>query len=113
MKKNIVVAIIVAAGVGQRLNSRVPKQYHKIRGNEVIRLSVMKFLFHPGIDEVLVVIHKHHRILAKKALDGLKILPLVYGGETRQESVLKGLKAIKSIKPKIQLYLQYEFKNNC
>ena len=100
MKKNVVVAIIVAAGVGQRLNSKIPKQYHKIRENEVIRLSVMKFLFHPGIDKVLVVINKHHTLLAKKALDGLKILPLVYGGETRQDSVLKGLKAIKSIKPK-------------
>ena len=31
MKKNVVVAIIVAAGVGQRLNSKTPKQYHKIR----------------------------------------------------------------------------------
>jgi len=100
MKKNVVIAIIVAAGLGQRLNSKLPKQYHKISENEVIRLSVIKFLLHPGIDKVLVVINKHHRILAKEALDGLNVLPLVYGGETRQESVLKGLKAIKQIKPK-------------
>ena len=98
MKKNVVVAVIVAAGVGQRLNSRIPKQYHKIHENEVIRLSVMKFLFHPGIDKVLVVINKQHTILAKKALDGLKILPLVYGGKTRQDSVLNGTQSYKKYK---------------
>lgn len=88
------VALIVAAGRGERLGADLPKQYLNLAGLPVLRRSVMAFLRHPAVDEVVVVINPAHRDLYDTAVSGLGLPEPVSGGATRQQSVLKGLEAL-------------------
>ena len=50
-------AVIVAGGSGVRFGGKIPKQFIKIDGQEIISFSVNTFLEHPKIDEVIIVSH--------------------------------------------------------
>jgi len=94
-----VIAIIVAGGIGKRFSNKIPKQYLEINNCSIIRHTILRFLTHSEIDHVQVIINKKHTRISRNSLKGLNILPVVYGGKNRQESVLKGLKAIKKLNP--------------
>ena len=100
MTKKIVAALVLASGIGKRFSSIVPKQYMTINDMPIIRHSVMKFISHPNINKVLVVINQKHIALAETSLNGLDILPFTFGGQTRQISVLIGLRELYQYKPK-------------
>ena len=100
MTKKIVAALVLASGIGKRFSSIVPKQYMTINDMPIIRHSVMKFISHPNIDKVLVVINQKHIALAETSLNDLDILPFTFGGKTRQISVLNGLRELYQYKPK-------------
>ncbi len=101
MEKGQNIALITAAGRGSRIvaDYEVPKQYLKLCGISILRHSINTFLKHPDIDNVLVVIHKEDIELYKEAVAGLDILPPVFGGSTRQESVRLGLSSLKNDPP--------------
>lgn len=84
-------ALIVAAGAGHRFGGPIPKQYRLLAGRAVLRWTVERFLDHPGIDEVLVVIDPDRRDLYDTALAGLALPEPAAGGATRQDSVANGL----------------------
>lgn len=86
--------LIVAGGVGERAGEGLPKQYRLLAGKPVLRHTVERFLGHPGITHVQVVIHPSHGELYKQACEGLPLPPPVMGGESRQQSVFHGLKAL-------------------
>ncbi|WP_114391633.1 bifunctional 2-C-methyl-D-erythritol 4-phosphate cytidylyltransferase/2-C-methyl-D-erythritol 2,4-cyclodiphosphate synthase [Oleisolibacter albus] len=88
------IALIVAAGRGERFGADVPKQYLSLAGRTVLRRSVEAFLHHPQVDAVRVVINPAHRDLYKDALAGLDLPEPVAGGASRQESVCNGLEAL-------------------
>lgn len=88
--------IIVAAGSGHRMSSNTPKQYMKIAGKELLRWSVESFSSMSFIDHVCVVISKDHMELYEKSVSGLDISKHVFGGNSRQESVYKGLKSLEA-----------------
>jgi len=85
------VALLVAAGRGHRVGAPLPKQYVKIGGEAVLRHAVRRFLAHPRISSVLVVIHPDDRALYDEAVAGLELPPPVMGGAERQDSVRNGL----------------------
>ncbi len=91
-------AVIVAAGSGERMGGDMPKQYQSVGGIPILRRSVLAFLSHPLIAGVLVVINPSHRHLYDQAVEGLDVLPPVFGGATRQESSLNGLEALSARK---------------
>jgi 2-C-methyl-D-erythritol 4-phosphate cytidylyltransferase / 2-C-methyl-D-erythritol 2,4-cyclodiphosphate synthase len=95
------IALITAAGRGSRIvaDYEVPKQYLKLCGISILRHSINIFLKNPEIDNVLVIIHRDDIGLYKEAIAGLDILPPVFGGDTRQESVRLGLESLKSSPP--------------
>lgn len=97
-----VIALIVAAGRGVRMISDydLPKQYLAIGNKTILRRSIDAFLNHKLIDNVLVVIHESDIDLYKDSIEGIEILPPVFGGATRQESVRFGLEALININPK-------------
>ena len=99
MTKTITAALVLASGIGKRYPSIVPKQYMMINDMPVIRHTVMKFISHPNINKVLVVINQKHIALAKTSLNGLDILPFAFGGQTRQISVFNGLQELYRYKP--------------
>ncbi len=83
------VALIVAAGRGERAGGDVPKQYAMLAGRSVLARAVDGFAGMP----VYVVIGSDQKAMAESALDGRDVT-LVTGGPERQRSVQLGLAAI-------------------
>jgi 2-C-methyl-D-erythritol 4-phosphate cytidylyltransferase/2-C-methyl-D-erythritol 2,4-cyclodiphosphate synthase len=94
------VALIVAAGRGLRAGGGVlPKQYQTIGGIPILRHSLDAFLAHRAVDRVIAVIAAGDQRYHDVAPQHQHLLPPVTGGETRQESVRAGLRALASGKP--------------
>jgi 2-C-methyl-D-erythritol 4-phosphate cytidylyltransferase/2-C-methyl-D-erythritol 2,4-cyclodiphosphate synthase len=89
-----VTAIVVAAGRGVRAGGGVPKQYRRIGGVPVLRLTLERFCGHGAITDVVTVIHPDDQALYEAATAGLTLLAPVAGGATRQASVRAGLSAL-------------------
>lgn len=97
--KNIY-AIIVAAGRGRRFGGDLPKQYCRLGDQAVLRRTACAFLSHPDVIGVRVIIHPDDLDLYRKAVDGLDLLDPVFGGDTRQESVCRGLESLVDLEPR-------------
>ena len=98
--------IVVAAGRGARARSETPKQYCLLGGRSVLARSLEAYLGHPAIDCVQPVIHRDDasRFAAIAGEIGAeKLLAPVFGGESRQQSVLAGLEALLEYAPRIVL----------
>lgn len=98
-----VAAVVVAAGRGLRAGGSLPKQYRKLAGEPVIRSSLSLFAWHGQIAAVQAVIHPDDRASYEASAAGLRLLPPVLGGATRQASVRAGLEALSARAPDIVL----------
>ena len=93
------VALVVAAGRGRRFGAPTPKQYLPLGRTTVIRHCLECFLGHRAVDAVGAVIHPDDHELYDRAVRGLVLLEPVPGGETRQESVHRGLESLAPLNP--------------
>ncbi|MCH7930811.1 MAG: bifunctional 2-C-methyl-D-erythritol 4-phosphate cytidylyltransferase/2-C-methyl-D-erythritol 2,4-cyclodiphosphate synthase, partial [Proteobacteria bacterium] len=93
------VALVVAAGRGERIGGDVPKQYLALAGRPLLVHSVAAFAGHRAVGAVRVVIHPDDRARYHAAVAGFDLLEPVDGGATRQESVLFGLESLESLAP--------------
>ena len=91
-----IIAVIPAAGVGSRMQANKPKQYLKILDKTILEHTLSVILSHPAINHVILVVGKNDPYLSEMTLFPHKNITLIEGGETRAESVLNGLKAIKN-----------------
>jgi len=91
-----IAALIVAAGVGARSGSTVPKQFARIAGKPMIAHSHAALGDHPMIERVLVAIGPDQEEAIATALGDV---PHVTGGATRRLSVLAGLEALAADAP--------------
>src|ERR1041384_1754731 len=98
-----VAAVVVAAGRGVRAGGNLPKQYRQLAGEPVIRSSLSLLAWHGQVGAVQAVIHPDDRVLYEAAAAGLKLLPPVAGGASRQASVRAGLEALSARAPDIVL----------
>ena len=93
-------ALIFAGGSGTRMNSKSrPKQFLQFYGKELIIHTLENFQNHSEIDGIVIVciedwIPYLNKLLEKYGID--KVKAVVFGGVTGQESIFKGLKAIKT-----------------
>ncbi|MBI5163320.1 MAG: bifunctional 2-C-methyl-D-erythritol 4-phosphate cytidylyltransferase/2-C-methyl-D-erythritol 2,4-cyclodiphosphate synthase [Magnetospirillum sp.] len=94
-----VVALVVAAGRGRRFGGDVPKQYLDLAGRPLLRHTLAAFAANPQVNAVRAVIHPDDRPLYDAAATGLSLLEPVAGGETRQDSVLRGLESLVALAP--------------
>lgn len=85
------VALIVAAGKGERTGGTLPKQFAPLAGRPMLAWSHAALSAHPSIDRVIVVIGAGQDALCAAAVPGVET---VQGGATRRESVQRGLAAI-------------------
>jgi 2-C-methyl-D-erythritol 4-phosphate cytidylyltransferase/2-C-methyl-D-erythritol 2,4-cyclodiphosphate synthase len=85
--------ILLAAGDGKRLGSKVPKPFIKIGKKTLLEYSLIKFNKIRQIKKIIIVTNKKHSKFFKniKFNNCVKIV----GGKTRQESTYKALKYIK------------------
>jgi 2-C-methyl-D-erythritol 4-phosphate cytidylyltransferase/2-C-methyl-D-erythritol 2,4-cyclodiphosphate synthase len=93
------VALIVAAGRGERFGAALPKQYACLGGMPVLRRSILAFVRHPDIDAVRVMIAPEDGELYSRASEGLDLLPPVTGSPTRQATVRTGLESLVDMAP--------------
>jgi 2-C-methyl-D-erythritol 4-phosphate cytidylyltransferase/2-C-methyl-D-erythritol 2,4-cyclodiphosphate synthase len=86
-------AVIVAAGAGQRAGPGAAKQWRTLRGKPVARWS-LEALLAAGARRVVVVIAAGQESVAAEAFAGLERWGLATGGATRDRSVAAGLEAL-------------------
>lgn len=96
-----IVALITACGRGNRFNQGegIPKQYLPLAGAPLLRHSILAFLNHPKISDVICVIHPDDVALYEEAVAGLDLLNPVFGGDTRQASIRLGLETLREYDP--------------
>jgi 2-C-methyl-D-erythritol 4-phosphate cytidylyltransferase / 2-C-methyl-D-erythritol 2,4-cyclodiphosphate synthase len=102
--------LVVAAGRGSRAGPGVPKQYRRLAGKPLIAWTLSTLLKGAPTARLKAVIHPddlpaYRRALADlNKLDRIRLLPTVFGGELRQDSVRLGLEALaREDPPKIVL----------
>ena len=98
-----VAAVVVAAGRGTRAGGEFPKQYRPLAGEPAIRSSLSLLSWHGEVSAVQAVIHANDMPFYEAAAKGLKLMPPVFGGATRQASVRAGLEALSGYGPDVVL----------
>lgn len=91
-------AIILAAGVGQRMrNGGLPKQFLKLMGKPIIIYTLEKFEECEEIDKVVVACHGSYIDYMQNLLSMYQLRKtekVIVGGSNRQSSVQRGLNTI-------------------
>jgi 2-C-methyl-D-erythritol 4-phosphate cytidylyltransferase len=94
------IALITAAGKGQRMHSETPKQYLPLGGKPVLAQTVQVFEDCPSVDGVYLIVPQDQMDLVQKEVvekyGFKKVLKVVRGGKMRQQSVWNGIRAIRS-----------------
>lgn len=93
-KKNI--AVILAAGSGERSGFEIPKQMMKLAGKPIVEHTIAAFQGCQAIDEIIVVtssncIEKIEDIVASRSFN--KVRKIIKGGKERYESSLAAINA--------------------
>lgn len=95
--KNI--AVIFAGGSGKRMNTiSRPKQFLELRGKPIIIYTLELFDTHPNVDGIVVVCIKSWIPFLQKQIKKFeitKVVEIVSGGETGQDSIYHGLNSAK------------------
>lgn len=91
-------AIILAAGVGKRMNSKIPKQFMELEGKPVLYYALKTFQ-ESFIDQLVLVTGASELDFCKKEIVDKygfnKVKAVVAGGRERYHSVYEGLKAVE------------------
>ena len=98
------IAVIVAAGSGNRFGSDIPKQFIEILGKPILIHTLEQFENCSTIDGMILVLSENEIVKFSKIIEKYNLekpLKIVSGGETRAESVANGLNAIDSQKCEI------------
>ena len=87
--------VIVLAGNSTRFGQA--KQFFPVNGKPMVSYTIAAFNHHPLVDEIVLVIRKEDQEELEKIIQTNlfnKVKRIVYGGNTRAESVRNGLEAI-------------------
>ena len=90
-------ALIMAAGTGERFGEEAPKQFCPLNGYPALAWNIRTFSAVEAVTNLIVVITPGLKQRVAEMVDehGLEnVNQIVPGGETRQESVSKGLEAL-------------------
>ena len=100
MEKQRCTAIVLAAGQGKRMNSKIQKQFLEIKGRPVLYYSLRCFEDSPLIGDVILVTGEdalsycRSKIVERYGFS--KVRDIVPGGKERYDSVYAGLLACRS-----------------
>ena len=90
-------AILLCGGTGTRLGASIPKQFLQVNGKAIMSYCMVSAQEHPSVDRIVIVAHEDWRDFIKNEIDTLgvdKFFCFADAGESRQHSVLSGMKAI-------------------
>jgi 2-C-methyl-D-erythritol 4-phosphate cytidylyltransferase len=94
------IALIPAAGMGKRMGASINKQYLQLDGLPIVARTISVFEQSPLIDAIYLVIpaeeipYCREHVIA--ACGFHKVVEIVPGGRERQNSVMNGLRAMRS-----------------
>ncbi len=95
------IAVILAGGVGSRLEKSLPKQFFKVAGKMVMEHAVDAFEKNELINEIAIVISNHYTFMVEDMIikNGWhKVKRILIGGEERYHSSLAAIKAYQNFK---------------
>lgn len=90
-------AIILASGTGERAGLNIPKQFACISGKTILEYSIEAFNNHPDIGGIVIVSNPKFIDMTKEIINKnsyKKIIDILPGGETRQQSSYIGVFSI-------------------
>lgn len=96
-EKKTVAAVVVAGGIGKRMNADLPKQFMKLKGKPVVQWSLECFAATPEVTELVLVLPQdwiEDGAALLRDFKPVKKFKIVAGGSLRQDSVRAGLDAI-------------------
>ena len=105
------IAIIFAGGSGVRMGAGVPKQFLEINGKPIIIHTLQLFQYHKMIDKIYVSILKDYVDYMKELVDDYhlsKVVSVIPGGETAQDSIYNALKKAESENPDDSVVLLHD-----
>ncbi|MET0962731.1 MAG: 2-C-methyl-D-erythritol 4-phosphate cytidylyltransferase [Noviherbaspirillum sp.] len=94
-------ALIPAAGVGARMGAPIPKQYARLAGKPMLRHVLETFAGMEAIAHTFIVVGSADAYIDELMRDGPalegRVTILRNGGDTRRQSVLNGLLAMREV----------------
>ena len=105
MKKTFCTAIVLAAGSGKRMGTKIAKQYLEIDGKPLLYYTLLAFERSPRIDKIILTVGSEEQIFycqetILRPYGFQKVASVITGGKERYDSVWRGLKAVKDDLPK-------------
>ena len=94
------IALLTAGGTGNRMGQDIPKQFMSIDNKPVIIYTMESFQRHPEIDGICVICLKGWEVVLQSYANQYNITKLRWifeGGSSNQESILNGLKGLRSV----------------
>ena len=95
------VAIVVAAGSGERLGLGIPKAFVEVAGRPLLALAVEGVLRCGAIDRIVVAAPPDAVARAEELLSGYREISVVSGGAERHASVASALAALEDVPERI------------
>ena len=95
----MVIAVVLAGGIGQRMDSEIPKPFINVYDKPILMYTLDTFEKHPMVDAIEVVAISGWTDLVKayaKQFGINKLKWIVEGGETVQKSIRNGIKNIEN-----------------
>lgn len=93
-ENNMVSVVVLAGGAGKRMNKPMPKQFLALAGKPVIMHTLERLDRIDVINEIVVVCHQDYKNFLTNCITSYMLKKkyiLVDGGESRQDSVYRGL----------------------
>lgn len=94
-------AILLAAGQGKRMHSKIQKQFLEIQGHPVLYYSLKCFQESPLIHDIIIVTGEDMISYCKREIveryQLTKVSAVIAGGKERYDSVYKGFLRVKNV----------------
>ena len=105
MKKTFCTAIVLAAGSGKRMGTKIAKQYLEIDGKPLLYYTLLAFERSPQIDKIILTVGSEEQVsycqeTILRPYGFQKVASVITGGKERYDSVWRGLQAVKENLPK-------------
>ena len=98
MEKKYCTAVVLAAGQGKRMGTKIQKQYLHILGKPVVYYALKAFQDSPQVDEIILVTGKDEVSFCQEEIVSLfglsKVTAVIAGGRERYDSVEGALKVV-------------------
>lgn len=95
--KSSVWAVVPAAGIGQRMQSDIPKQYLPLHGATVLEHTLNKLLSVDAVNGLVISLQKHDRYWDELRISSGKPVLVAEGGAERCDSVSNALSALLNV----------------